>query len=322
MPNPASQASLWMCLTYILLRGFPGGSDKNLLAMQETQVRSWGWEDSLEKGMATHSSILAWRILRIEEPSGAQSMALQRIGHDLATNTYHIHIPFWVLLRCIFGIYVHVFVTYENSVLFYSLWFFIQCYCRSPVLLCVCLTHWSNCWKANYGVYPLVTARTTLTPHCCKSHYNKHSPAWPVMDLCENFFRWHMRILTGLCIATFISGMAAQVPSIIRSAWGSLTSHPYYRTWHDCCSVAKLCLTMQPHGLQCARLPCPSPWVCSNSCPLSQWCHPTTLPSVAPFSSCPQSFPASGSFPVNRLFTSGGQNIGASASASVLPMNI
>ena len=64
-----------MCLTHILLRGFPGGSDaKNLLAMQETQVQSWGWEDPLEKGMATHSSILAWRILRIEEPSRAQSM--------------------------------------------------------------------------------------------------------------------------------------------------------------------------------------------------------------------------------------------------------
>ena len=57
--------------------------------------------------------------------------------------------------------------------------------------------------------------------------------------------------------------------------------------------------SLQPHGLQHARLPCPSlfPGVCSNSCPLSQWCHPTISSSVAPFSSCPQSFPASGSFP-------------------------
>ena len=77
-----------------------------------------------------------------------------------------------------------------------------------------------------------------------------------------------------------------------------------------------------PHGLQHTRLPCPSlsPGVCSNFCPLS-WYHSTISSTVAPFS-CPQSFPASGSFPVSRLFTSGGQSIRASASASDLPMNI
>ena len=82
--------------------------------------------------------------------------------------------------------------------------------------------------------------------------------------------------------------------------------------------------SLQTHGLQYAWLPCPSlaPGVCSNSCPLSQWYYLTISSSVAPFSSCPQSFPASGYFPVSRLFTSGGQTIGASASASVLPMNI
>ena len=82
--------------------------------------------------------------------------------------------------------------------------------------------------------------------------------------------------------------------------------------------------SFQPHGLQHARLPWPSlsPRVCSNSYPLSQWCHLTISSSVAPFSSCPQSFPASGSFPVSQLFTSGGQRIGASAAASVLPMNM
>ena len=63
-------------------------------------------------------------------------------------------------------------------------------------------------------------------------------------------------------------------------------------------------------------------WVCSNSCPLSQWCHPTISSSVVPFSSCPQSFPASGSFPMNLLFTSDGHSTGASASVSVLPMTI
>ena len=77
-------------------------------------------------------------------------------------------------------------------------------------------------------------------------------------------------------------------------------------------------------GLQHARLPSPSlsPGVCSNSCPLSQWCHPTISSSVTPFSSWPQSSSPSGFFPVSWLFTSDGQSIGASTSASVSPMNI
>ena len=81
--------------------------------------------------------------------------------------------------------------------------------------------------------------------------------------------------------------------------------------------------SLWPYGLQHARLPCPSPSprVCSNACPLSRWCHPT-ISSSAPFSSCPQSSPASGSFLTSRLFTSSGRSIGASVSASVLPMNI
>ena len=82
--------------------------------------------------------------------------------------------------------------------------------------------------------------------------------------------------------------------------------------------------SLWPHGPQHTRLPCPPPYpgVCSNSCPLSQWCHPTISSSFVPFSSCLQSLPASGSFPVSQLFASGNQSIGASASASVLPMNI
>ena len=90
-------------------------------------------------------------------------------------------------------------------------------------------------------------------------------------------------------------------------------------------------LTLWPHGLQHERFPCPSPspGACSNSwpmesttCPLSQWCHPTTLYSVVPFSFFLQTFPTSGSFLMSWLFASGGQSIGASASVSVLPMNI
>ena len=82
--------------------------------------------------------------------------------------------------------------------------------------------------------------------------------------------------------------------------------------------------SLWPHGLQHARLPCPSPTpgVCSNSCPLSQWCHPAISSSVVPFSSCLQSFPASGSSQRSQFFTSDGQSIEVSASASVLPMNI
>ena len=73
---------------------------------------------------------------------------------------------------------------------------------------------------------------------------------------------------------------------------------------------------------EACRLPCPSPspGVCSNSCPLNQWCHATTTSSVIPFSSCLQSFPASGSFLMSQLFASGGQSTGASVSASVLPL--
>ena len=105
------------------------------------------------------------------------------------------------------------------------------------------------------------------------------------------------------------------------------------RTWWRCsyhykgkvaqgsCSV--MSDSLWPHESQHARPPCPSPTprVYSNSCPSSQWCHPAISSSVVPFSSCPQSLPASGSFPMGQLFTWGGQSFGVSASASVLPMN-
>ena len=93
------------------------------------------------------------------------------------------------------------------------------------------------------------------------------------------------------------------------------------------CSVQFSCSVMsnslQPNELQHTRLPCPSPTprVYSDSCPSSQWCHPAISSSVVPFSSCPQSFPPSGSFQRSQLFSSGVQNIGISASTSVLPMN-
>ena len=110
----------------------------------------------------------------------------------------------------------------------------------------------------------------------------------------------------------------------------------YYFLWICHLTIAKIfigsyqfnCSVMsnilQPHGLQHVKLLClsPAPEVCLNSCWSSQWCHPTISSSVIPFSSCLQSFPTSGSFPRSQFFTSGGRSIGASALASVLPMNI
>ena len=93
-----------------------------------------------------------------------------------------------------------------------------------------------------------------------------------------------------------------------------------FQTMLFSCSV--MSNSLQPHGLQHTRFPCPLPfpWACLNSCPSSQWCY-RTISSSVPFSSCPQSFPASRSFQMSQFFTSGNQSIGVSASASVLPMN-
>ena len=96
---------------------------------------------------------------------------------------------------------------------------------------------------------------------------------------------------------------------------------PKFSSVQFSCSVVSD--SLQPHELQHARPLCPSPTpgVHPNPCPLSRWCHPTISSSVVPFSSCPQSFPASRSFQMSQLFASGGQSIGISASTSVLPMN-
>ena len=94
--------------------------------------------------------------------------------------------------------------------------------------------------------------------------------------------------------------------------------------WVNCIQFSSVAQSCPTHGLQHARLPCPSPTsgACSNSCPSSRWCHPTISSSAAPFSFCLHYFPASGSFPMSRIFASSGQSIGASVSASVFPMNI
>ena len=105
---------------------------------------------------------------------------------------------------------------------------------------------------------------------------------------------------------------------------GSLSMPSFFSSLSLSFSHSVVFDSLQPHGLQNARLSCPSLslGVCSNSCSLSQWCQPTISSSIIPFSSCPQSFPASESFPMSWLFASGGQIIGTSALASVFPTNI
>ena len=156
-----------------------------------------------------------------------------------------------------------------------------------------------------------------------------------------------LRFLSYICEALFIFKPAENISKLIIRKDSSIFA-PFMQSWsifffwsivdlqcvnfcctakwfsytYCCCSVTQSCLTLRPHGLQHPRLPCPSlsPGICSNSCLLSQWCHPTISFSVTfpHFSSCPQSFPVLGSFPVNWLFESGGQSIGTLASASVL----
>ena len=109
----------------------------------------------------------------------------------------------------------------------------------------------------------------------------------------------------------------------IQSDEGKKAYNQEHSTWQVPSSRWVVSYPLRPHGPQHARPPCPSPTprVYSNLCPSSWWCHPTISSSLIPFSSCPQSLPASGSFPVSQFFAWSGQNIGVSASASVLPMN-
>ena len=106
--------------------------------------------------------------------------------------------------------------------------------------------------------------------------------------------------------------------------WEYISKFSILQWRYCCCSVAKLCpISCDPMNVaRQSSLSLLYPWACSNSCPLSWWCHPAILSSVTPFCSCAESFPASWSFPMSQLFASGGQNIGASASASFFPMTI
>ena len=152
-----------------------------------------------------------------------------------------------------------------------------------------------------------------------------YSPAYPVLSSNPGHrpfclwakipVRWGMKGSWG---GLYISGRM-RTPNIRDSIHKSKSINIFSQ--FSCLVVSN---SLWPHGLRQARPPCPSPTpgVYWNSCPLSQWCHPTISSPVVPFSSCPQSFPASGSFQMSQFFASGGQSIGALASASVLPMNI
>ena len=143
-----------------------------------------------------------------------------------------------------------------------------------------------------------------------------------------------------ICIWLYIFINAGDAIHIDSSVWRWILQWPIWGCGEQCGeSVLYFCMlvaissvqfsrsvasnSLWPHEPQHARPPCPSPTpgVYPYSCPLSQWCHPTISSSVIPVSSCPQSFPASGSFPMSQLFASGGQSIGVSASTSALPMN-
>ena len=186
--------------------------------MQETWVWSLGGENPLEKGMATHSNILAWRIPWTKEPGGLQATGLQRIGHDWA---------------------------------------------------------------------------------------NKQSTSSNKLDCKEG---WALR---NWCFKIVVLEKPLESPFVLQA----------YSVQFSCLVMSN---SLWPHESQHSRPPCPSPTprVYPNSCPSSQWCHSAISSSVVPFSSCPQSLPASESFPVSQLFTSGGQSIGVLAPASFLPMNI
>ena len=126
-----------------------------------------------------------------------------------------------------------------------------------------------------------------------------------------------------LSLRSFPSASASHRTPPPSFCWACLTPDQRH-FWVLLFSPSIMSNSLQPHGLQHVRFPYPSlsPRVCLNSCPLSWWCHPTISSSVVPFFSHLWSFPASGSFPMSQVFTSGGQSIGISSSASILPMNI
>ena len=162
----------------------------------------------------------------------------------------------------------------------------------------------------------------------------KPLPVWLTTNCGKFLKRWEYQISLPASWETCMQVKKQQLQLDIEQQTGSklgkeciktVYCHPPYLTYTQS-SVQSLVVSdsWRPHGLQHTRPPCPSPTPrpCLKACPSSWWCHPTISSSVVCFSTCFQSFPASGSFPMSQFFTSGGQSIGASSSVSVLPMNI
>ena len=144
---------------------------------------------------------------------------------------------------------------------------------------------------------------------------------WPNSHLLSHPHRAPFEVIGAPCAEHFVGGGCNESLGLLKLNKYLNFSCLNHQVQFSCSVVSN---SLQPHGLQHARLPCPSltARAYSNSSPSHHWCHPTISSSVVPFSSCSWSFPASGSFPVSQFFTSGGQSIGVSASASILPMNI
>ena len=178
--------------------------------------------------------------------------------------------------------------------------------------LCLLRYHVVFCLYSINMVYYINGVFKILNQRCILGIYP--SLSWhTILSICCSI--WFTIILLRISVSIIIRDIALQFFFLVTSLSG--LGSVQFR-----CSV--MSDSLWPCELQHARLPCPSPTprTCSNSCPSSRRCYPTISSSVVPLSSCLQSFSASGSFPMSQLFASGGQNIGASASASVLPMDI
>ena len=259
--------------------------------------------------MAPHSSTLAWKIPRVEEHGRLQSMGSLRVGHDWAT----------------------------------SLWLFTFMHWRrkwkpTPVFLPGESQGWGAWWAAVYGVAQARTRLKWLSSSSSILYYRKLLSVTCVLIMniksCLELAQPRKYIRASQKTLEFTWTHLIREKWFIRLGNGMVNLNKFSRelqnfrvlilaSLQSVSAVTLSCLTLRPHGLQYARLPGPSPTpgACLKACPSSWWCHPT-ISSCHPLSSCLQSFPASGSFPVSQLLVSGGQSIGASASASALPMNI
>jgi len=309
--NIPSYGQYWTSQVTLVVKHLPANAG---------DVRDWirflDQKNALEKEMATHSSIFAWEIPWTEESSRLQSTGLQRVGHDWASELMDmLHIVYSFLRWGTLGL-LPPHGNCEES-----------CYEYLAHVL----------WRKNTSRILKSSTTSMLRPYfpqaaptrdwAGQGHWGRPCPGglellWnkqmsPVTgsdpsELPCSLIRFH--IGTSLVVQSLrLGSCTARGVSLIP---GEETKIPYAACW----SVDRLFATPRT---QYARPPCPSPslGVCPSSCALHWWCHPATSSSDALFY-CSQSLPVSGSFPMSQLFTSEDQNTGASASASVLPVNI